>query len=53
MYSNYFLGGGMQRAHDYHLSDVSSGEGMDLTSVLRVLSALEDSLGSLGPHVNK
>ena len=26
---------------------------MDLTSVLRVLTALEDSLGSLGPHVNK
>ena len=34
---------------DFHKRDTE----VDVTSVLRILSALEDSLGSLGPAVNK
>lgn len=41
----------MSRSHEFHRSDMS-GE-IEVISVLRILTALEDSLGSLGPHVNK
>ena len=38
---------------DFHRRDSREAEEVEVTSVLRVLSALEDSLGSLGPAVNK
>ena len=41
----------LSRGHDFHRSD-TFGE-IEVISVLRILTALEDSLGSLGPHVNK
>lgn len=37
---------------DYQqLAHLSSSDGVDLVSVVRLLTALEDSLGSLGPQV--
>ena len=47
-----FLGAdSLSRGQDFHRSDMS-GE-IEVISVLRILTALEDSLGSLGPYVNK